>query len=422
MSLRARAALAAFALGLSGMAGVLAHSPIASAATSSSGYLMVDQAGHVYPFGSAPFCGHSSMVFSNKATDVEITPNNKGYWILIDGGYVDFKDCGMSTDDYLAYELNNNVVLAVGEKAVSLSALPDGTGYWVFTNRGRAVPFGNAQFYGDMAGTPLNGAILGSVATSTGKGYWMVGSDGGIFSFGNAKFYGSMGDKVLNKPVMSMAPDPDGVGYWLVASDGGIFAFEALFKGSMGGTPLNKPVSGMVPGANGYMMVGEDGGIFSFGDVAFLGSLGATPPPSPIRAVSLWTDVAFGGAGTPPPPPPPPAPPKPAPTYDWVTVLDAYAATGEDETPRFTTSGTEQSLGYSCDQNGGAYSYGCSFRILRASDGGYMESFMPDAFDGVRFKTLHLPAGTYYIEGDEFGDRTIWAVTIDDRQCSANCS
>jgi len=51
-----------------------------------------------------------------------------------------------------------------------------------------------------------------------------------------------------------------------------------------------------------------------------------------------------------------------------------------------------------------------------------MESFMPDAFTGTRVKTLHLPAGTYYIEGDEFGDQTTWGVGINDLQCSANCS
>jgi hypothetical protein len=55
----------------------------------------------------------------------------------------------------------------------------------------------------------------------------------------------------------------------------------------MGATPLNKPVSGIVPGANGYLMVGEDGGIFSFGNVAFHGSLGANPPASPVVAVAL---------------------------------------------------------------------------------------------------------------------------------------
>ncbi len=430
VSLRARAALAAFALGLSGMAGVLTHPPIASAATSSSGYLMVDQAGHVYPFGSAPFCGHSDMVFSNKATDVEITPNNKGYWILIDGGFVDFEDCGMSADDFLAYEHNNIVPLATGEKAVSLSALPDGTGYWVFTNRGRAIPFGNAQFYGDMASTPLNGAILGSVATSTGKGYWMVGSDGGIFSFGNAKFYGSMGGKVLNKPVMSMAPDPDGVGYWLVASDGGIFAFDALFKGSMGGTPLNKPVSGMVPGANGYMMVGEDGGIFSFGDVAFLGSLGATPPSSPIRAVSLWTDddVILGGAGTPPPPPPPP---KPAAVWEWTTVdldsndpnHDVYGDSATSQTTPFTFSGRNQEVYTSCTDNG-TYSYGCHFTLRNYATGAWEDGWSVDATATTEVRQRHVVVepGTYYIEGSEYGDATIWVVGLEDERCTANCS
>jgi|GEM_PF-4923313 len=409
---RVRAALAAFALGLGGMAGVLTSSPAAHAAAG-PGYLMVDEAGHIYPFGSAPFCGHSDMVFSHKATDVEITPNDKGYWILIDNGYVDYKDCGMSASDSLAYEHNNIVPLASGERAVSLSALPDGTGYWVFTDRGKAIPFGNAQFFGDMSSVALNGPILGSVATPSGKGYWMVGSDGGIFSFGDAKFSGSTGNLKLNKPVMSMAPDPDGSGYWLVASDGGIFAFDAPFKGSMGATSLNKPIAGLVPGSNGYMMVGEDGGIFSFGDVAFLGSLGATPPSSPIRAVSLWNDITLGGAGNPSP--------KPDPIYQSVSVLDAYATDGQAETPHFTVSGTEQTLIYACEDNGGTYSYGCSYEV-HASDGSWADGFMTDAFTDARTRTLHLSPGTYYIIGDEYGSATIWGVGVNDLQCTANCS
>jgi hypothetical protein len=34
-------------------------------------------------------------------------------------------------------------------------------------------------------------------------------------------------------------------------------------------------------------MAAADGGVFSFGDVAFSGSLGANPPPSPVVAVAL---------------------------------------------------------------------------------------------------------------------------------------
>jgi hypothetical protein len=36
----------------------------------------------------------------------------------------------------------------------------------------------------------------------------------------------------------------------------------------------------------GYLMVAEDGGIFSFGDVPFHGSLGESPPASSVVAVA----------------------------------------------------------------------------------------------------------------------------------------
>jgi hypothetical protein len=55
----------------------------------------------------------------------------------------------------------------------------------------------------------------------------------------------------------------------------------------MGAVHLNKPISGMVPGDGGYMMVAQDGGIFSFGNVSYHGSLGANPPASPVVSVAL---------------------------------------------------------------------------------------------------------------------------------------
>ncbi len=268
--------------------GALFGGPVSTAPASGaggSGYLMVAGDSSVYRFGSAPFCGSSDVGHPGWTSDVEITPNGQGYWLL-EATRVVFMPCDMSSEDRLSYERRNSFTL-IHDDPVSLSALPDGSGYWVFTERGHALAFGNAQFHGDLSKVKLNGPIVDSVATPTGKGYWMVGADGGIFSFGDAKYHGSTGNLKLNQPVVSMAPDPDGAGYWLVAADGGIFAFEAPFKGSMGGTPLNRPVSGMVPGSDGYLMVAEDGGIFSFGDVAFHGSLGATPPPSPITAVAL---------------------------------------------------------------------------------------------------------------------------------------
>ena len=76
-------------------------------------------------------------------------------------------------------------------------------------------------------------------------GYWLVGSDGGVFAFGDAGFYGSMAGKSLAAPVVGMAATPDAKGYWLVGSDGGVFAFgDAGFYGSMAGKSLAAPVVG----------------------------------------------------------------------------------------------------------------------------------------------------------------------------------
>ena len=169
------------------------------------------------------------------------------------------------------------------------AAYPLGPGYWIALEDGSVVPFGDAQFYGSMRGTPLSAPIVGMAAYPDLEGYWLVASDGGIFSYGAAKFYGSLGDLRLNKPIVGIAPTPSGRGYWLVASDGGVFAFgDAEFFGSEGSTLLNKPIVGMAstPTGKGYWLVASDGGIFTHGDAQFLGSEGALQLKAPILAMA----------------------------------------------------------------------------------------------------------------------------------------
>ena len=90
----------------------------------------------------------------------------------------------------------------------------------------------------------------------------------------------------MQRPVVGITPTSDLGGYWLVASDGGIFTFgDAGFFGSIPGLgfapagtgaakELNAPIVGMVPSSDGggYFMVGSDGGVFAFGDAKFEGS------------------------------------------------------------------------------------------------------------------------------------------------------
>ena len=71
-----------------------------------------------------------------------------------------------------------------------------------------------------------------------------------------------------------MAPTPDGKGYWLVAADGGVFSFgDASYLGSMGGRSLDVPIVAMAVNNNdsGYWLVAADGGVFAFGDATFFG-------------------------------------------------------------------------------------------------------------------------------------------------------
>ena len=145
-----------------------------------------------------------------------------------------------------------------------------------------------------------------------GEGYSFVSICGSVptlgpqvtatYAFGNAP--------VPGPPVMSNLPLVGAAahganGYWEVAADGGIFSFgDARFYGSMGGTPLNQPIVGMAatPSANGYWEVAADGGIFSFGDARFYGSMGGTPLNQPIvgmaatpTANGYWEVAADGG-------------------------------------------------------------------------------------------------------------------------------
>ena len=85
------------------------------------------------------------------------------------------------------------------------------------------------------------------------------------------------------------------IGWW--RADGGVFSFgDAAFHGSMGNVRLNAPMVGIAatPDGRGYWLVAADGGVFSFGDAAFYGSIG-NDPPSPRTPVVAIAALRHGG-------------------------------------------------------------------------------------------------------------------------------
>jgi ribosomal protein L24E len=86
-----------------------------------------------------------------------------------------------------------------------------------------------------------------------------------------------------------MTAMPKGMGYILLGRDGGIFTFgNAQFHGSTGGRKLNAPVLDMSASADGrgYWFVAADGGVFSFGDAQFHGSTGSMKLSQPVHSMT----------------------------------------------------------------------------------------------------------------------------------------
>lgn len=86
-------------------------------------------------------------------------------------------------------------------------------------------------------------------------------------------------------------------GYIVVGGDGGVFTYDgAPFFGSLGGVALNDPI---VAGAhtvtgNGYWLVDKIGAIFGFGDAQYHGGLNGTPHLGSRKIIGL---IAKAGGG-----------------------------------------------------------------------------------------------------------------------------
>jgi hypothetical protein len=107
---------------------------------------------------------------------------------------------------------------------VAVAATPDGgDGFWAVDANGR-VGCSHVACYGQVT-KRLNQPVVDIVPTPDASGYWLTAADGGVFAFGDAHYYGSMAGQPLNKPIVAMAATPDGKGYWLLGRDGGVFAF-----------------------------------------------------------------------------------------------------------------------------------------------------------------------------------------------------
>jgi hypothetical protein len=253
------------------------------------------------------------------ATEASATPS--GYWMLGgDGGVFTFGTvfAGSAAADPSRCPPNTADRTEPDGTCWAMAATPDGRGYSILNgDTGVIYPFGDAGFFGDpaatFAGQPRefvpNGRAI--VATPSGRGYWVLEAGlsglGSVLAFGDAGFFGdTVQQRVAHVGVpVGMAATHDGNGYWIVDSDGGVFSFgDARYLGSMGGRRLNQPVVGVAatPDGQGYYLAAADGGVFTFGDATFAGSMGGRPLNQPVIGIAAdpasngyWLGASDGG-------------------------------------------------------------------------------------------------------------------------------
>ena len=87
-----------------------------------------------------------------------------------------------------------------------------GRGYWLFTDKGQVLTFGDAPHLGDLTAVRINGPVRDSVPTPTGRGYYLVASLLTAASSVSAMpaSLAPWGRARLNAPVQSLVPSAGG--------------------------------------------------------------------------------------------------------------------------------------------------------------------------------------------------------------------
>jgi hypothetical protein len=141
---------------------------------------------------------------------------------------------------------------------------------------GGVFTFPPATFAGSLGGRPAPGAIvaaLGSIVNGARSGYLLVSDLGRVYPLGLHAF-GDLAGRQLNAQITGAAAVRGG--YILVGADGGVFTFgNAQFHGGLAGQRLRAPIVGVAStsSGDGYWLVDSTGRVFPFGRARFLGDL-----------------------------------------------------------------------------------------------------------------------------------------------------
>ena len=251
--------------------GVIPNAPVVGMASTldGKGYWLVGADGGVFSFGDAGYHGSIldlKLSLAEPIVGVTATPDGRGYWLAgADGGVFSFGDARYCTPPQLPIlDPAVPVGFVAGDvPTIGIAGSPNSIGYETVDSFGNGIAapapggtcnsrvldqnFALVQIIGTARGlfAPVSGIASVNATAST----WEVGRDGGVFgptlspipgtsSLPSAPFYGSLPELGIKPaaPIVGIAATVDGGGYWLVGEDGGVFSFgDARFYGSAAG-------------------------------------------------------------------------------------------------------------------------------------------------------------------------------------------
>ncbi|MDQ3661087.1 MAG: hypothetical protein M3454_08550 [Actinomycetota bacterium] len=183
----------------------------AAATPTGKGYWLLSRNGAVKAFGDARYRG-GARKYSGRAVTVAPTPTGKGYWILARGGRV----IALGDADHFGGMRGS------GSRWTDLALTPTGAGYLLFSAAGGVAAFGDATQLGDALDAGLDSPVTAGIAHGA-DGYWLVTERGRILSFGDAPDLEPLGLAGANAALVDAAATRTGAGLWLAGERGKIY-------------------------------------------------------------------------------------------------------------------------------------------------------------------------------------------------------
>jgi hypothetical protein len=230
---------------------------------------------------------NAQNTYSFQPGTIERTNNDQGYSAVDSNGHL--KSNGNAANSYHGDASTISTVV----KFTDFKYNKSGSGYWIIASTGYVGNYGSANNYGRSDSS--QGYFVGIAPTPSNNGYYLLTEAGRVLKFGDATRQREPAVLQNGKKYVRIATPKTGPGYWCLAEDGSIFTARVSHFGDAAGQGQGKKFVdfSLTSTHRGYYILREDGAVFAYGDAVYSGNVG-----SPYKFVSIAANKNSTGGYT----------------------------------------------------------------------------------------------------------------------------